>query len=382
MEPGVSTSQKIVVIGAGPAGAIAAGGLAQRGLDVLLVDRAVFPRDKVCGCCLNRRALATLAGAGLGGLPRRLGGRTIDHLVVSAGRAATRMRVPAGIALSRRRFDQALVEAAVAAGARFADGVSARVVEAHEHAVRVSLAGDILEAGLVLAADGLAGRSLDGLTGFVARIRAGSRIGAALLVDAASAPPVPAGAIRMACGVDGYVGMVSVEDGRTNVAAALDPRAVRARGGPGPTVGALLEANAMTPTPALTGGHWHGTAALTRRRRVAGPRVFVLGDAAGYVEPFTGEGMAWALAGGHAVVDAAHEAIRQWRPELADRWRRAHRRVVGRRQGVCRAVARMLRHPRATRACLGALRAAPWLAAPVLHQMTAPMFPRPAAAGG
>ena len=57
-----------VVIGAGPAGALTARELARLGLRVLLVDRAKFPRNKVCGCCLNGAALAALRELGLGSI--------------------------------------------------------------------------------------------------------------------------------------------------------------------------------------------------------------------------------------------------------------------------------------------------------------------------
>src|SRR5262249_26661731 len=61
LEEAARRSWHALVVGAGPAGATAARELARRGLDVLLVDRAAFPRWKVCGCCLNGNALATLA---------------------------------------------------------------------------------------------------------------------------------------------------------------------------------------------------------------------------------------------------------------------------------------------------------------------------------
>ena len=62
-----------IVVGAGPAGAVAAVLLARAGRRVLLLDKATFPRRKVCGCCLNGHALSALAAAGLGELPARLG---------------------------------------------------------------------------------------------------------------------------------------------------------------------------------------------------------------------------------------------------------------------------------------------------------------------
>ena len=72
-EEAAARSWDAVVVGAGPAGSVAARELARRGVSVLLVDKATFPRAKVCGCCLNAAALDTLAKIGLADLPRRCG---------------------------------------------------------------------------------------------------------------------------------------------------------------------------------------------------------------------------------------------------------------------------------------------------------------------
>src|SRR5205809_3229 len=78
-----------LVVGAGPAGALAARQLARQGLAVLLVDRAVFPRWKVCGACLNGWALRTLAAAGLDRLVPAHGGIPLTGLQLAAwGRPA------------------------------------------------------------------------------------------------------------------------------------------------------------------------------------------------------------------------------------------------------------------------------------------------------
>ena len=116
-----------VVIGAGPAGGIAALGLARAGRRVLLVDKHRFPRAKVCGCCLNASAVATLRGAALGGPLDALTPRPVDRLVMRAGNRVARLPLPAGVSLSRPALDGMLADAAVAAGATFRDGVSARV---------------------------------------------------------------------------------------------------------------------------------------------------------------------------------------------------------------------------------------------------------------
>jgi len=70
----------VVVVGAGPAGAVTAFTAARRGLEVLLLDRAVFPRFKVCGCCLNARALNTLERVGLADVVVELGAARLDRL--------------------------------------------------------------------------------------------------------------------------------------------------------------------------------------------------------------------------------------------------------------------------------------------------------------
>ena len=119
-----------VVVGAGPAGAAAARELARRSVAVLLVDRAAFPRWKVCGCCLNGRAAAVLRAVG----PGRAAGATVapSRWRASAWRPAAgrrRCRCPAAAALSREAFDAALIEAAVAAGAAFLPETRAVLLE-------------------------------------------------------------------------------------------------------------------------------------------------------------------------------------------------------------------------------------------------------------
>jgi flavin-dependent dehydrogenase len=194
----------------------------------------------------------------------------------------------------------------------------------------------------------------------------------------AEAPPFfRPGTVYMACGEGGYVGLVRLEDGRLNLAAALDAGRVRAEGGPG-AVAARLLADAGWPAPdGLARRAWKGTPALTRKApRLAAGRVFVLGDAAGYVEPFTGEGMAWALAAGAAVAPLAARAANRRHPELAQEWSRLYARVIGRRV-VCRATAAVLRRPALTRAVIRMLSRVPGLARPVVRSLGEGSRPSP-----
>lgn len=123
----MSEAWDVVIVGAGPAGAMAAHAAASRGARVLLVDKATFPRGKVCGCCINAAALATLERAGLGDVPLRCGAVKVDEvLLVARGRRAT-LALPVGVALSREALDAALIEEAVTAGVVFMPGVHARL---------------------------------------------------------------------------------------------------------------------------------------------------------------------------------------------------------------------------------------------------------------
>jgi flavin-dependent dehydrogenase len=361
----VTAERGILIAGAGPAGSVAAVVLASAGADVLLVDRAEFPRPKVCGGCLGARAVEALGYAGVADLPDQLGAPALDRVFLTAGRGCAELALPPGRALSRTALDEALVGEAVRAGAEFLPGTRATLVAPG----LVRLTDEEVRARVVLAADGLSGDLLRDVPGFEARVAPASRIGAAC----APLAPIPfyrSGAVYMIAGRGGYAGIVRVEDGSLHVAAALDPAAVRAVRGPGPAVAAILEEAGAPPVPGLCDARWAGTAALTRRRiHAAGERLFLIGDAAGYVEPFTGEGMAWAMASGLAVTPLALEACDRWRPSLASRWESEHARVVARRQRLSRMLARVLRRPHVTRALVDILARGPGLANPMLHRL-------------
>jgi len=177
----------------------------------------------------------------------------------------------------------------------------------------------------------------------------------------------------MVHGPGGYVGLVRVEEDQLNVGAAFDPPSVKTAGGIGPAAAALLDRAGLPLAPLLRSLRWRGTPPLTfRRRGLAREHLLVLGDAAGYVEPFTGEGMAWALAGALALAPLATAAAQGWDPQLGRRWEQAYQQVVGRRQRLCRLVAATLRRPILTSAVITVLGAAPPLAGPAVAAINAP----------
>ena len=310
----------VIVIGAGPAGALAAHQLARRRLRVLLVEKRAFPRWKICGSCLNGVALRTLETAGLGDLVDALGAAPLERIRLGVQGHQLELALPAGRSLSRGRLDQALCEAAVAAGAVVRSPCEATVAGSQPGGREVLLrsGADVqtTSARVVLVASGLASPGLGKELPIQTRISPRARIGAGCELDA-GVKGYGRATIHMAIGRHGYVGLVRNEAGDLNLAAAFDRPHLIAAGGPAACAADVLADAGFDPLPALAAATWRATPALTRRAiPPAAERVLLLGDAAGYVEPFTGEGMGWALMGALAVVplvlQAQQECIRAW----------------------------------------------------------------------
>lgn len=359
-------SPEVVVVGAGPAGSVAALCLARSGASVLLLERGKLPRRKVCGGCVGPGALTLLERLDVAASLRQAGGEPFSVIELLCGSSRMRLRLGASTAITRATLDRLLVDAAEEAGARVQDGtrVSGLHVTTDEVVVTLRRGGgpeEHVRAAAVVDASGLGGLS-------VQEVAADARVGVgAVYAGADTAFVPPEGVLRMVVGRGGYVGMVRVEGGRLNVAAALDRSHLSAHGADGAVRRILGEAGcALAEEDAEIG--WKGTPALTRRpTSTARPRVFRVGDAAGYVEPFTGEGIGWAVSSGILVAPFVLEAI-AGRPEAAARgWRRDHRRLVAPRQRVCRFLSAGLRRPRFVGAALALLSVAPRLADPLVR---------------
>jgi 2-polyprenyl-6-methoxyphenol hydroxylase-like FAD-dependent oxidoreductase len=218
---------------------------------------------------------------------------------------------------------------------------------------------------VLIDAHGLTGGMLEADGKLQAEASDDSRIGAGVILrDGAEA--LEAGTIYMACGEAGYLGAVRVEQDQVDLAAAFDPQAVKRLGGLGRVAQSIAEQTQLPPLRGLAELPWQGTPLLTRRRKqVAAERMFVVGDAAGYVEPFTGEGIAWALAGSQAVVPLVQQTVLQGSRGQAEAWIALHRRMIRRRQWLIRGLAGALRKQRLTQMVVAALAVSPWLATPI-----------------
>ena len=232
-----------------------------------------------------------------------------------------------------------------------------------------------VSAKVVLLAAGLTHRALWGKAEINTKIEPHSRMGAGCVLPEEAAALAP-GVLQMAVGRGGYVGLVRVEGGEINLACAFDRALLQCRGGAAGVCQQILAEGGFAPLPALEVAAWQLTAALSRRTRpLAGHRLLLLGDAAGYVEPFTGEGMGWALTSSLAALPLVLRGLDHWDGAIEADWRRLHHRWVSQRQTFCRALALVLRNPRATWGLARLARTFPLITSSMIRLVQRPTLP-------
>ncbi|MBI2797035.1 MAG: NAD(P)/FAD-dependent oxidoreductase [Gemmatimonadetes bacterium] len=324
-----SDDAQVIIVGGGPAGASTAVALARAGVDTCLLDRARFPRDKPCAEYLSPQASRVLEAMGTLASVEAAGGARLAGMRVRApdgaelhGEFAAQHGFPGfrdrGIALRRRVLDEILVRAAGASGARLREGVRvtglARDSRGRVTGV-VTLDPDgrrgVRRAALVIGADGL--RSIVARQLGVAR-RAWWPRRLALVTHFRGVHGM-GNCGEMHVGHHGYCGLASVGGGETNVAVVV-PHAV-ARDAAGDAAGFLDRWIAGTPHLAARFAGAVRTSPVRATgpfasavRRAWAPGAALVGDAAGFLDPFTGEGIHAALRGGELLAPFAAEAAR------------------------------------------------------------------------
>ena len=303
----LSSRWQVIIVGAGPAGSAAAIRLARAGIRVLLIDKSYLPRTKLCGCCLSSRALRELAELGMTDVATQLGAVPLREVALFAAGRSTLLPLSSGASLSRDTLDTQLVRMAIDAGAAWLPGALVRATESIEEGaggVRIQLVVNkqdnrvpsqmeipsALVADCAIIATGLA-TAIRSLPSGSARQTSRLGLGAVLPHDALQ---LERGKLVMAVAPFGYCGLVRLEDGRVDVAAAVDPTAV-ATWKPSGVIQRILATAGTTVPGGIETAHYRGTPPLTHKAPIAEDRMFRVGDAARYVEPFTGEGIAWAL---------------------------------------------------------------------------------------
>jgi len=373
-----------IVIGAGPAGCITARELARTGCSVLLLEAKKFPRAKVCGGCINHRSTQLLEQCGLGSLVPESGALPLHQFRIQLPDWTRGFDLPSGWSLTRATFDSLLVGSAIAAGVSYLDETTGKLddsVARESRAVNAERNGSsfVLRAKIVVCAEGLSRSSVRRAAEFDVHVSNDAFVGAGIVVDAALVPErlkerSPAGLVTMAVGTGGYVGVAQAEAGQYSFGAAMRPGVVKREGSLGGAVTRLLRDSGLGDFPELEGLVWHGTPLLkSRPSQRSGSRVFLVGDAAGYVEPFTGEGMAWAIEGGISLAPIARAGIDRWSEEIERRWNHAYRRRIRRSQWICRGFLQALHRPWLSRVATTVFRRFPKAADRIIAAINRPV---------
>jgi flavin-dependent dehydrogenase len=303
----------VVVAGAGPAGCATAIHLARRGHQVTVVDRAAFPRDKPCSEYLSPEAVRCLDALGVVADLERSGAQPLFGTTVFGpsgsavtgrfDRTAVRPFRPAGLSISRLLLDHRLVQAAREAGATVLERCGVEELIYEGGAVAGVVVQDARGALKVLRARVTVGA--DGLRSVVARQLGRRRHGRpSRLAFVAHVGEVSGldGVAEMHVSRTGYVGLNRIAPGIANVALVVPRRlAHAARGVPVkfffdslarfPGVAERVSASCLVRRVLVTGpfAAWSG--------RVVADGALLVGDAADFFDPFTGEGIYSALRG-------------------------------------------------------------------------------------
>jgi flavin-dependent dehydrogenase len=180
----------------------------------------------------------------------------------------------------------------------------------------------------------------------------------------------------MACSHEGYVGMAAVGEHLLDVAAAISTHALAQAGSTSGLISRIIRDAGFEPPAGLEAANWRGTPPLTRSvRPLVLHRAVLIGDSAGYVEPFTGEGIGWAMQSAVEAAAFVHQQLETWDANVVANWARRYEMAVRRRHRRCRAVTRALRSDAIRSAAMWALDKLPALAAPIVHSLDRPLRP-------
>jgi flavin-dependent dehydrogenase len=325
----------VVIAGGGPAGSIAALVLARAGRKVLVLDKSHFPRAKVCGSTINPRCHPLLERHGLVDRFRQLphfdlGGFTLEDEGRAVLRHNFRRDHSRSRTIDRAELDAWLAGEARASGAEYQFGVTVNGLSP----AGVQTSGGDFAAPLVLGADGR--NSVIGRLGGLTRpARACSRIGWQSCIDL----PALDGHVHMNVFPEGYYGLARIDATRITLSMVLSagakvtPQQIMARYLPG-----------------AASASWKSIHPISRpAARAADDRVWLAGDAARVLEPFTGEGIFSALATGEMAARHILSIEALGVRTAARNYRREHRRFYGPRNFINRFVRWTLEDTRRSR---------------------------------
>ena len=302
----------VVIIGAGPSGATAAYHCAKAGLDTLFVDKSQFPRYKACGGALSERAMSYLDFP----LDDELIERDIYGARVRFGNEAIEVLKPYRMAglVTRSKFDYFLVQQTIKAGAKFLENEKVTDLQISHEYVDITTSKAHIRAKLVIGADGSQGitphyirdrvKKSEYAIGLVTEIPADNRDIDKYIFNSIE---IHLGITNMGYGWvfphEGYfnVGLAGIADKLSNPKKILTDF-LRERGFNG-----------------QYRFHTHKIPIGGVPTKNVADRIILVGDAAGFVDSFYGEGIAYAILSGKIAANVCHDALQYhngWREEF------------------------------------------------------------------
>lgn len=324
-----------LILGGGPAGAAAAITLARAGMTARIIDRAIGPRDCVCGGFLGWDALAALRRLGIDA--GALGARPISRLRLVADGRRVELPLPHPAAgLSRRALDEALIHAAGAAGAILMRGRTVRAVEPDARALRLDNGNRLAADALVLATGK---HEVRGLARDLGKRRETPAAGLRTILPASPARlRALTGIIELHLFDGGYAGLLLQEDDSVNLCLSVARHRLR-----GARSAAALLAEIARDAPALaerlatdSPQHFQAVAGVPYGWRAAAtpPGIFRIGDQGAVIASLAGDGIALALTSG----ESAAQALLAGGPNAALQWQRHMHRRSRRAIGIAEAL--------------------------------------------
>ncbi|MCS6953314.1 MAG: NAD(P)/FAD-dependent oxidoreductase [Bryobacterales bacterium] len=367
----------VIIVGAGPAGSALALGLARTGCSVVLLDGARFPREKLCGDFLNPRAVALLEELSVAGAVRARA-RLVERMRVVCGSGvgftAWYPKGAAGLAIPRSELDAVLVaQAAAARGVEFLEGVRAEDLLFEDGRVcgvyvRLRAGGrTALRAPITVGADGRHSVVAHRL-GLIHKDRRHRKMALGARYELA---PVEAGTAEVFLAPRAYAIVNYLADGTANLSLVADQQEIAVARGE--WHGAWRRLLARFPDldrrldGALPAGPMRVLGPMAQRAaRAHFPGGLLVGDAAGFYDPFTGEGVCAALECARMAAPVIVGALASGGLERLSEYERVRRRALAGRFRLQRALQAVIQSQRAARACVGALARMPAAAAGLL----------------
>jgi flavin-dependent dehydrogenase len=314
----------VLIVGAGPAGSASAALLARQGFAVVAIDRAAFPRDKACSEYLSPEAVRVLDRLGVVHDLERAGARPLAGTVVQGplgarlhglfAEARPRPSRPTGLSVPRKVLDARLVHAARDAGAKVLERTALEELLYDRGAVAGAVVRDpegrrLIRARLVVGADGLRSGVAQRLG-----VRRGGHLRRYAFVAHVAAVRGLEDSAEMHVGRRGYVGLNRIGDDLANVALVVPAALVQSARGRArdfffeyldrfPGVRGRVDPRRLM-RPVLTTGPFGVWA-----RRTTADGALLVGDAADFFDPFTGEGICAALRGAELVAEHGAAAL-------------------------------------------------------------------------